>query len=294
MKLVDAVEEYLKVLTVERGLSQTTIEDYRSDLYLFLATFPEKQDTSDLSPYDLNDFAVAQDEANRAPKTVARRLSSLYRFYRFLSDEGYMKELPDHPFRPKIPHRLPAVLTFEEVEALLEAPNTQTESGARDKAMLETMYACGLRVSELLALQIKDINAKARIITIAKGKGAKQRSVPITEFALEYLLLYIDHYRRYNKGKNKGSVFLNLRGEPLSRVYFFRQIKKYALEAGIDKPISPHTLRHCFATHLLEQGAELRVVSEMLGHAHLSTTQIYTHVSSRRIYEAYGNYAKRK
>ena len=294
MKLVDAIEKYLRVLAVEKGLSMTTIEDYRSDLYLFLATFPEKQDTEDCTSYDLTDFAISQDDQARAATTVARRLSCLYRFYRFLSDEGLMESPPDHPMRPKIPKRLPTTLSFDEVEALLDAPDLTKESGARDKAMLETMYACGLRVSELLDLQMQDVNVQARIVTIRRGKGAKQRSVPITSFALEYLVNYVKNFRKYNKGNKKQEVFLNLRGEPISRIYFFRQVKAYALEAGIDKPISPHTLRHCFATHLLEQGAELRVVSEMLGHTHLSTTQIYTHVSSRRIAEAYEAYAKRK
>ena len=294
MNIQEAIDNYLKVLAVEKGLALTTIDDYASDLALFCSLFPDKKDTSDLTQYDLTDFAIAQDDENRAASTVARRLSCLYRFFAYLSQEGLMEAPPDHPVRPKVPKRLPTTLSFEEVEALLEQPNLESESGARDKAMLETMYACGLRVSELLALKLSDINVQNRILTVARGKGAKERKVPITSFALEYLTRYVQSFRKYNKGAKRSEVFLNLRGEPLSRVYFFQQIRRYATAAGIDKTISPHTLRHCFATHLLEGGAELRVVSEMLGHVHLSTTQIYTHVSTRRIAEAYDNYANRK
>ncbi len=294
MNIQEAIDNYLKVLAVEKGLALTTIDDYASDLALFCSLFPDKKDTSDLTQYDLTDFAIAQDDENRAASTVARRLSCLYRFFAYLSQEGLMEAPPDHPVRPKVPKRLPTTLSFEEVEALLEQPSLESESGARDKAMLETMYACGLRVSELLALKLSDINVQNRILTVARGKGAKERKVPITSFALEYLTRYVQSFRKYNKGAKRSEVFLNLRGEPLSRVYFFQQIRRYATAAGIDKTISPHTLRHCFATHLLEGGAELRVVSEMLGHVHLSTTQIYTHVSTRRIAEAYDNYANRK
>ena len=294
MNLQEAIDKYLRVLAVEKGLSEDTIASYKSDLALFCRTFPEKQDTTDLYTYDLTEFAMRQDEEARAASTVARRLSALYRFFRFLADEELMEAPPDHPSRPKLPKRLPTALSFDEVEALLDQPDASNESGARDKAMLETMYACGLRVSELVSLCLKDINVKARIIVIRHGKGAKQRSVPISEFALEYLLDYINNYRVHNAGHKGPCIFLNRQGDPISRVYFWKQIKKYALDAGIDKEVSPHTLRHCFATHLLEGGAELRVVQELLGHTHLSTTQIYTHVSSRRISEAYEAYAKRK
>lgn len=205
-----------------------------------------------------------------------------------------MESPPDHPFRPKVPKRLPLTLTFEEVEALLDQPKPTSFSGARDKAMLETMYATGLRVSELVGLRLNDVNFQEGIVLIRRGKGAKQRSVPISSFALEYLLLYVNEYRANSKGRKSPYLFLNKFGNPISRQYFFLQVRKYALAAGIDKTISPHTLRHCFASHLLENGAELRVVQEMLGHTHLSTTQIYTHVSSRRIAEAYSTYAKRK
>ena len=169
MNLQEAIDKYLRVLAVEKGLSEDTIASYKSDLALFCRTFPEKQDTTDLYPYDLTEFAIRQDEEARAASTVARRLSALYRFFRFLADEELMEAPPDHPSRPKLPKRLPTALSFDEVEALLDRPDTSNESGARDKAMLETMYACGLRVSELVSLCLKDLNVKARIIVIRHG-----------------------------------------------------------------------------------------------------------------------------
>ena len=153
--------------------------------------------------------------------------------------------------------------------------------------MLETMYATGLRVSELCSLPLSAINVENGLITVRHGKGNKMRTVPISPFALEWLISYIQDFRSKNKGHKRKEVFLNLQGGPISRNYFFMQVKKYASDAGIEISISPHTLRHCFATHLLENGAELRAVQEMLGHAHLSTTQIYTHLSAEHLKEAH-------
>ena len=187
---------------------------------------------------------------------------------------------------PKKPSRLPTCLSIEEVEALLDAPDLKTDTGIRDKAMLELMYASGLRVSELINLEKKNLNLVKGIVTIF-GKGAKQRKVPVGEFAMEFVVKYINEVRgKYSKGGSK-YLFLNRSGQPLSRVFFFKQVRKYAEMAGIDKTISPHTLRHSFATHLLEGGAQLRAVQEMLGHTNIATTQIYTHVSTKRILSAY-------
>lgn len=294
MEIKDAIEQYFTHLAAARGLNKTTIEDYREDFEIFLRDFPEKSDTDDFLPTDLSDFAIKEGEKDRSSSTIARRLSSLYGFYSYLSLNGILDWAPDRVERPKEERNLPVVLTFEEVEALLDAPKTDNESGARDKAMLETMYATGLRVSELCALSLGDIDPENRLIKVREGKGKKERSVPISLFALEWLENYIEEYRVKNKGRRQKTVFLNLRGQGISRNYFFLQVKKYAKEAGIEVSVSPHTLRHCFATHLLENGAELRTVQEMLGHAHLSTTQIYTHVSSRRILEAYDRFSFRK
>lgn len=294
MEINQAIEEYFTYLLASKGLAEKTIDDYKEDLLIFLRDFPEKKTTDDLLESDLNDFAIKEGEKDRSSATIARRLSALFNFYTFLAKRGIIGTAPERVDRPKEEKSLPVILSFEEVERLLEAPDTSKESGMRDKAMLETMYATGLRVSELCSLPLSAINAQNRLIVIRHGKGNKQRTVPISPFALEWLETYIHDFRSHNKGKKRKEVFLNLHGEPISRNYFFMQVKKYAQQVGIEVSISPHTLRHCFATHLLENGAELRAVQEMLGHAHLSTTQIYTHVSTRRILEAYDRFSSRK
>ena len=294
MEIDQAIEVYFTYLLASKGLSEKSVSDYKEDLLIFLRDFPERKDTEDLLETDLSDFAVKEGEKDRSSSTIARRLSTLYNFYKFLYQRGVLASSPERVERPKEEKNLPVILSFEEIERLLDAPDTSKESGMRDKAMLETMYATGLRVSELCSLPLSSINVQNRLVVVRHGKGNKQRTVPISSFALEWLLTYIRDFRSKNKGKKRKEVFLNLRGEPISRNYFFMQVKKYARQAGIEVSISPHTLRHCFATHLLENGAELRAVQEMLGHAHLSTTQIYTHVSTRRILEAYDRYSSRK
>ena len=211
----------------------------------------------------------------------------------YLKREGYFTDEIPEIETPKKPEHLPNCLSEEEVELLLNAPDTTKPEGMRDKAMLETMYASGLRVSELLALERGKVDLKHGVITIF-GKGAKERKVPIGDFAIDYLKQYIEGPRRKNPGSGTKYLFLNRYGQPLSRQYFFKQIKKYALESGIETNISPHTLRHCFATHLLENGAQLKAVQEMLGHTNIATTQIYTHISTKRIISAYDLYMKNK
>ena len=296
LPIQDAIDNYFQYLLVERGLSRVSVEDYRSDLKRFLEYFPQKASTADLHSSDIYDFTVKEGEAERAPSTIARRISTLYNFFQFLAREGYVESPGDRVDRPRQAKRLPGVLSPQEVEALLDAPDPSKPSEARDKAMLEVMYASGLRVSELCALKLKDVSFASKTIMVSRGKGAKSRVVPVSPFALEWLSHYVEGARKRNPGKKSPYVFLNRDGEPVSRQYFFLSVKRYAARAGIRnaESISPHTLRHCFATHLLESGAELRAVQEMLGHAHLSTTQIYTHVSSRRIYEAYSAYVTRK
>ncbi|MCF0112860.1 MAG: tyrosine recombinase [Bacilli bacterium] len=294
MDITDAIDDYFEYLHVSRGLLPVTIEDYAEDLKIFLRLFPDKVTTDDLASFDLENFATKLGQADRASSTIARRLSCLYNFYRFLSRRELISFLPEKNVLPRGDRRLPVILAFEEVERLLEQPDISTESGMRDKAMLETMYATGLRVSELVGLRLSALHVDNRLITVYHGKGNKQRSVPIGDFALSYLETYIRDFRSKNPGKKEKEIFLNLRGKAISRQYFFLQVKKYAAQAGIEKTISPHTLRHCFATHLLEGGADLRAVQEMLGHAHLETTQVYTHVSERRIMDAYSKYSFRK
>ena len=293
MEISDAISNYSQFLLVEKGLSPLTVKAYQDDLKQFFILFNDKKYVEELEADDLVIFLNEELNKGYHVSTALRRLSSIKNFYAFLKKEGlFLEDLPeiDPPKREK---RLPSCLTVEEVEDLLNAPNIKTPYGLRDKAMLELMYASGLRVSELLSLERKNINLQRGIVKVF-GKGAKERKVPMGDFAEEYVVKYLNEARELLHGKDSKYLFLNKNGKPLSRVYFFKQIKKYALEVGIDRPISPHTLRHCFATHMLEGGAQLRTVQEMLGHSNIATTQIYTHVSSKRIISAYDLFMKQK
>lgn len=294
MEINESLDFFIKHLRTERGVTEITVKNYREDFKIFLDTFPMVKDTSDLDANMLPEFVIKQDELSRSSSTILRRFSFLKNYLSFLQDEGYFKgELPQVD-KPKSSKRLPFVLSNEEVDELLDAPDISKDSGMRDKAMLEVMYATGLRVSELLSLEFKNVNMQNAIIKVY-GKGNKERSVPISDFAMEYLRKYIDGPRRRNHGAKKSQlIFLNKEGKMISRTYFYMQIKRYAEQKGVDNAVSPHTLRHCFATHLLENGASLRAVQEMLGHANVATTQIYTEVSSKRIMSAYDLYATRK
>lgn len=293
MDINDAIDSYFQYLVVEKGVEKSTVFNYADDLKQFFAALPERTTTDDLLASDITTYMMLEDEKGLSTSTILRRLSSTKNFYNFLYHEGLMSEELPNIEGPKMPKRLPSVLSVEDIDALLDMPDVKKDSGLRDKAMLEVMYASGLRVSELCSLKMNEVNFQNKIITLI-GKGNKQRSVPISDFALEYLSRYVSTSRKRNKGVGSKFIFLNREGKPISRVYFFKQVKKYALEAGIDQEISPHTLRHCFATHLLENGAELRSVQEMLGHTNIATTQIYTQVSSQRILSAYDLYAKHK
>ena len=293
MEIREAISLFLQHLQVEKGVSRTTIENYKEDLKLFLDYFNETKTTEDLMIQQIAEFIQKEGEDNKAASTILRRYSCLKNFFTFLVGEGLIEaDIPEFE-KPKKDKKLPLVVPNEDVEALLEAPDMTKESGQRDRAMLEVMYATGLRVSELISLQFKNVDFPGKVITVF-GKGNKQRSVPVSSFALEYLSKYIDGVRKKNPGHASNYLFLNKQGHPVSRIYFFKQVKHYAMTARIDDAISPHTLRHCFATHLLENGAELRAVQEMLGHSKISTTQVYTQVSTKRIVSAYDKYSSRK
>ena len=289
MEISDALDLYTQYLVVEKGLSKATVSSYLSDIHQFFTFFKNKNYVEDLGPYDINSFMAYGSSQGVEASTNLRRISSVKQFYIFLKKDGYYTdELPDvEPI--KKPTRLPTCLSIEEVEALLDAPNMKSLSGIRDKAMLELMYASGLRVSELLNLEKANLNLKRGIVTIF-GKGAKERKVPVGDFAMEYVVKYLNEVRGKFHGDKSKYLFLNRSGKPLSRFYFIRQVKKYALEAGIDKEISPHILRHSFASHLLKHGADLRTIQELLGHSNVSTTQIYTHISNEELKENYKNY----
>ena len=291
MEIVDAVDSFKQYVLVEKGLSPQTWISYLEDLEAFFHYFSNKKKTSDLKETDLYEFLKYELAIGKTVSTALRRLSSTRSFFLFLKKDGYFDgNIPDIE-TPKKPKRLPNCLTEEEIERLLEAPNLETDAGIRDRAMLETMYASGLRVSELLNLKRGQVNLSKCIITVF-GKGAKERKVPIAEYAVEYIKLYIKEVRNKNEGRGTDYLFLNRKGEPLSRVYFFKQVKKYSELAGIETEVSPHTLRHSFATHLLNHGAQLRMVQGMLGHTNIATTQIYTHVSREKIKSDYDKMMK--
>ena len=291
MEIIDAIDRFHQYVSVEKGLSRQTWNSYLEDLQSFFNYFNNKKTTDDLMESDLYEYLKYELSIGHSVSTALRRLSSTRSFYLFLKKEGlYEGNIPDIE-TPKKPKHLPNCLSEEEVEALLNAPDLTSQSGLRDKAMLETMYSSGLRVSELLNLEKGQVNLSKGIITVF-GKGAKERKVPIADYAIEYIKQYIKEVR--NKSDSKGSkyLFLSKKGEPLSRVYFFKQVRKYSELAGIKTTVSPHTLRHSFATHLLNHGAQLRIVQGMLGHTNIATTQIYTHVSSEKLKSDYDKIMK--
>lgn len=293
MDISDAVELYSQYILVEKGLLPSTLNNYKEDLYHFFQFFPDKKTTDDLFGTDLMDYFRHQLEEGLTVSTALRRLSATKSFYQFLSKEGYIKDEIPELETVKKPNHLPDCLSMEEVERLLDAPDLDKMDEIRDKAMLETMYSSGLRVSEIINLEVKNVNLNRGVIQVF-GKGAKERKVPLGDYAIEYIQKYITSVRNKNPKKDSKYLFLTKYGQPLTRQYFFKMIRKYALIAGIDRPISPHILRHSFATHMLENDADLRAVQEMLGHTNIATTQIYTHVSSRRMTSIYDSYMKGK
>ena len=291
MEIIDAIDLFHQYILVEKGLSPQTWVSYLEDLQAFFDYYSSKKVTEDLEETDLYEFLKYELSLGLTVSTALRRLSSTRSFYLFLKKEGYyLGNIPDIE-TPKKPKHLPNCLSEEEVEALLNAPDLESPSGIRDKAMLETMYSSGLRVSELLNLKKGQVNLSKGVITVF-GKGAKERKVPLSDYAIEYIKKYNAEVR--NKSEHKGSeyLFLNRSGEPISRVYFFKQVRKYSELAGIETVVSPHTLRHSFATHLLNHGAQLRIVQGMLGHTNIATTQIYTHVSTEKLTEDYDKIMK--
>ena len=292
MTLSEASDLYFQYLRVEKGVSNETIRNYAYDLNIFFETL-NKHSTNDLKSGDIQEFIRIQTQNMLSIPTILRRISSIKNFYLFIEKERIITFQIDSLEKPKGSKKLPICISIEEVEALLDRPDINKPEGQRDKAMLEVLYSSGLRISELLSLRTNQINYERGIVKII-GKGNKERIVPVGDFAIEYLNKYINDGRRKNPKRGSDFLFLNRYGEPVSRVYFFKQVKKYAKQAGIQVEISPHTLRHCFATHMLENGAELRAVQEMLGHANIATTQIYTNISSKRILSAYDLYSKRK
>lgn len=287
MAMKDLVEEFLNYLTVERGLSDNTISAYRTDLYKYTAYMQEKKKRLHLDAVnrsDIRDYMMYLKDAGLSANSVSRNLVSIKVLHRFLLRERFIKEdVTSVLDSPKLWKHLPDALSLPEVEEILKRPNLRNWMGIRDKAALELMYATGVRVSELVGLQVDSLNLEIGFIRCI-GKGNKERIVPIGRQAKDALQRYLDRSRpKLVKADLSKALFLSRLGKKISRQSFWKMIKRYARMANIKKQITPHTLRHSFATHLLERGADLRVVQEMLGHADISTTQIYTHINKDRL-----------
>ena len=282
-------------MVTERNASELTIKSYREDLFSFVdwlkTTLGRVPHPDSLSPQDLRAFQAALQQADYARSSIARKLAALRSFYKFAMREGLATNNPAKPLRnPRRQRKLPHVLTDEEVGRLLLAPPGDKVDGLRDRAILETMYSAGLRVSELVGLQDGDIDPHDQIVRV-RGKGRKERICPLGSFAIKAINAYAKHRKRSEKAQalgRKAPVFVNRFGNILTTRSVGRMLEKHLAAAELDSRTSPHTLRHSFATHLLDRGADIRSVQELLGHKSLATTQIYTHVSAaslRKVYE---------
>jgi integrase/recombinase XerD len=291
------LDEFCDALWLEDGLARNTLESYRRDLNQFgawLAATSGKglaeADEGDLGAYLGHRHRVARAKSSSA----ARSLSALKRFYRHLLRQGRIGADPTLKIAtPKLVRPLPKSLTEADVEALLNAPGTGEPLGLRDRAMLETLYATGLRVSELVGLKLSGVSLDMGVVRVL-GKGGKERLVPLGDEAVDWLRIYFAEARpQLLAGKVSDAVFVTQRGEAMTRQAFWYLIKRHAVTGGVGKPLSPHTLRHAFATHLLNHGADLRVVQMLLGHADISTTQIYTHIARERLKELHAKHHPR-
>jgi len=296
MGLETQVADYLHYSQVERGLSRNTILSYNQDLKEFMAYLKTKELSSwnKIDRFVILDYLQYENKQNKARNSVIHAVSTLRRFFRYLMQEKFISENPMvQVSSPKQAHPLPQVLTETEVNSLLDAPDTSTKYGCRDRAILETMYATGLRVSELVHLKLDDLHLEMGLIQTL-GKGNKERIIPIGDVAIDWLNRYLrDSRPQLLKNRQSPYVFLNAHGSGLSRQSIWKKIKQYVALVGIKKDVTPHTLRHSFATHILENGADLRVLQELLGHSDISTTQIYTHISKKRMTEVYRKYHPR-
>ena len=277
--------EFLTSLQLERGASPHTIEAYKRDL-IDLGDFVEHVDPDQIEVGVLDDYAVALQDRGLSPATVRRRLAAVRAFLKYRAREGGRPDAGRSVPLPRLGRRLPEPLTPQEAEAIVTSPDASPR-GLRDRAMLELMYGAGLRVSELVSLRVSDIDLEEGLVR-CMGKGAKQRVVPTGGRAIEAIRIYMQRGRPYLGRMQRGDIlFLNHRGQGITRQAVFQLVREHAREAGIEKIVTPHTLRHSFATHLIENGCDLRSVQEMLGHASIETTQVYTHVSVEHVREAY-------
>jgi len=280
--------DYLTYLQVERGLSENTIAAYRRDLEQF-AKYRQQIGLSleEVAHHHILDFLAHIGGSELSPRTRARKLAALRGFFQYLVDEDFISSDACAQLEsPKLALTLPDVLTVAEVDKLLSAPRLSAPTGYRDRAMLEVLYGAGLRVSELIQLDVGDVDPMGYVRCL--GKGSKERIVPLGRAALQAVARYVNTARpQLVRNRRETALFVNARGGRLTRQAVWKIMKKYAQQCGIRKPISPHTLRHSFATHLLQNGADLRAVQEMLGHVDISTTQIYTHLTKSHLRDVY-------
>lgn len=281
--MIQLLSQYLDFLLIERGLAQNTILAYRSDIMAFIE-FTNKENISDINRYDINLFIKNLRDLKHAPTSIVRAIAAIRSFFNWLFVSEIIKDNPTTYIEPlKISKKLPKVLSVGELEKIFKI-----KFSLLDSAILELLYACGLRVSELVNLQISNLNLKSKYVRCI-GKGSKERIVPIGKKAISALEKYLKHrsliLEKYKKTSN--FVFINDNSEKITRQYVYKFIRNVG--ENIDKKISPHTLRHSFATHLLENGADLRIVQELLGHSDVATTQLYTHISKKRLKEIYFN-----
>lgn len=288
---------YLSHLTFEQNLSPNSTEAYKQDIIRFIDYLKKNgvDSPKDAKPVHIHRMLQVLTEIGLSENSLARNLSAIRGFYKFLIGENIIDVDPTvHIDRPKIPRYLPTVLTYDEVKSIFETQDTSSFLGVRNRAMFETIYASGLRVTELLTLKSNQIYFDQAILRIF-GKGRKERLVPVSDSALNWIKQYINNARpllsRGRMGDN--TLFLNKNGKPMSRMGFWKILERAARDAGIRKSVHPHTMRHSFATHLIENGADLRAVQEMLGHADISTTQIYTHLDRSHIEKQYRMYHPR-
>jgi len=293
-ELINYIEDYLQYIKYERRLSLNTYSSYKQDLdkyYLYLSDLGIKK-IHDITKEVIKEYLVLLKDNGLTDKSIARKLTTIKNFHSFLYNHEYIeKDISMSIERPKLRKTLPKVLTVEEVDKLLNV-ECVTIFDYRDKAMLELMYATGLRVSELLNLTLNDIDLENCIIRCI-GKGSKERMIPIGEYVLSSMMAYLDRRPKLYIMKRDEHLFLNNHGKGLSRISFFKMIKKRLKLSNINVDVSPHTLRHSFATHMIEYGSDLRVVQELLGHSDISTTRIYTHISNQKVRKDYEEYHPR-
>ncbi|PAB61199.1 site-specific tyrosine recombinase XerD [Anaeromicrobium sediminis] len=282
------VENFIDYITNERELSKNTLDSYKRDIYQFMVFLNTMkiENIDDVTKTNIITYMIHLKKVGRATSTISRNLASIRSFFQYLFSKRHVSKDPTLNLEaPKGEKKLPIILTIEEIELLLDQPKTNTQKGIRDKAMLELLYATGIRVSELVELNLEDVNLSMSYLKC--NRGNKERIIPMGSMALEALKNYLENCRDYMVKEDGDALFVNVQGNPMSRQGFWKIIKKYAHNAQIEKSITPQVLRHSFAIHLLQNGADLKSIQKMLGHSDISTTNIYALINSKKINEVY-------